>query len=71
MLTLQPRQLARLQALRKVHKMSSIAILMLCVSIALIWGGLGLALLHLSRHPDEEASPAPSAGNQPKAPWAS
>lgn len=51
--------------------MSPIAILMLCVSIALIWGGLGLALLHLSRHPDEDASPAPSAGNQPKAPWAS
>lgn len=36
--------------------MSSIAIVMLIVSIALIWGGLGLALVHLSRNPDDSVS---------------
>ncbi|WP_421083299.1 methionine/alanine import family NSS transporter small subunit [Rothia nasimurium] len=34
--------------------MSSIAITMLIVSIALIWGGLGMALVHLTRHPDSD-----------------
>ncbi|WP_237189886.1 methionine/alanine import family NSS transporter small subunit [Rothia nasimurium] len=47
--------------------MSSIAITMLIVSIALIWGGLGMALIHLSRHPDESGA---ENDQEPVAPWA-
>lgn len=36
--------------------MSTPAIIMLFVSIALIWGGLAIALAHMSRHPDESGS---------------
>ncbi len=32
--------------------MSGIAILMLVISIAVIWGGLALAIINLQRHPD-------------------
>ncbi len=35
--------------------MSISAILMLVVAIVIIWGGLGLALLNLHRHPDLDA----------------
>lgn len=48
--------------------MSSVAIVMLIVSIALIWGGLGLALVHLSRNPDESTS---EIEGSVAAPWTS
>ena len=35
--------------------MSISAIVMLIVAILIIWGGLGLALLNLHRHPDLDA----------------
>lgn len=34
--------------------MSAQAVVMLVVSLVLVWGGLGLALWHLARHPDIE-----------------
>lgn len=34
--------------------MNTSAIIMLLISIILLWGGLILALIHLSKHPDEE-----------------
>ena len=34
--------------------MNSSAIVMMLISIILLWGGLVLALIHLSKHPDEE-----------------
>lgn len=34
--------------------METSAIIMMVISIAILWGGLILALIHLSRHPDEE-----------------
>lgn len=48
--------------------MSSIAIVMLIISIALIWGGLGLALVHLSRNPDESGSDVEA--DETAVPWA-
>lgn len=48
--------------------MSSSAIIMLIVAIALIWGGLGIALVHLSRHPDESGADEEQA--EIVAPWA-
>lgn len=36
--------------------MSASAIVMMAVSIALLWGGLGAAVFHLRRHPDEADS---------------
>lgn len=47
--------------------MSSSAIIMLLVAIALIWGGLGIALVHLSRNPDE--SGAEEEPTEAVAPW--
>ncbi|WP_083090794.1 MULTISPECIES: methionine/alanine import family NSS transporter small subunit [Rothia] len=47
--------------------MSSVAIVMLIVSITLIWGGLGVALVHLSRHPDDSSGEAETST---PAPWA-
>jgi len=35
--------------------MSISAIVMLIVAILIIWGGLGLAMLNLHRHPDLDA----------------
>ena len=35
--------------------MAIVAIVRLVVSILIIWGGLGLALLNLHRHPDLDA----------------
>ncbi|GAA4789295.1 methionine/alanine import family NSS transporter small subunit [Rothia endophytica] len=43
--------------------MSTPAIIMLFISIALIWGGLGAALVHMSRHPDEAGS-EPNDGSE-------
>lgn len=38
--------------------MSVSAIIMLCVAIGLIWGGLGVALVHIARHPENnDAAP--------------
>lgn len=34
--------------------MSSQAIVMMVCFLLIIWGGLAAALVHLSRHPDEE-----------------
>jgi hypothetical protein len=36
--------------------MSASAIVMMVVSIALLWGGLTAAILHLRRHPEEPDS---------------
>lgn len=36
--------------------MSISAIVMLIVAILIIWGGLGLAMLNLHRHPDLDAA---------------
>ncbi|MBM7051911.1 MULTISPECIES: methionine/alanine import family NSS transporter small subunit [unclassified Rothia (in: high G+C Gram-positive bacteria)] len=33
--------------------MSSIALMMLIVSIVMIWGGLALAIVNLVRHPED------------------
>ncbi|HJE60464.1 MAG TPA: methionine/alanine import family NSS transporter small subunit [Nocardiopsis listeri] len=33
--------------------MSTSAIIMMVISIAVLWGGLITAVLHLRRHPDE------------------
>lgn len=33
--------------------MSSSAIIMLIVAVSLIWGGLGIALIHMWRHPED------------------
>ena len=33
--------------------MSTSAIVMMVISIAVLWGGLAAAILHLRRHPDE------------------
>ncbi|MDO4898226.1 MAG: methionine/alanine import family NSS transporter small subunit [Rothia sp. (in: high G+C Gram-positive bacteria)] len=43
--------------------MSTAALIMFFVSIALIWGGLAIALVHLSRHPDEAGS-EPNDGSE-------
>ncbi|MFW0112349.1 methionine/alanine import family NSS transporter small subunit [Rothia sp. CCM 9417] len=48
--------------------MSSSAIIMLIVAIALIWGGLATALVHLSRHPDQSGTDDEQADTL--APWA-
>lgn len=37
--------------------MSTIAIVLMIVSILTIWGGLVLALINLNRHPDEPDDP--------------
>ncbi|HET7414838.1 MAG TPA: methionine/alanine import family NSS transporter small subunit [Arthrobacter sp.] len=34
--------------------MSTIAIVMMIVALLAVWGGLGLALLNLKRHPEED-----------------
>lgn len=34
--------------------MSTIAIVMMVVALLAVWGGLGLALLNLKRHPEED-----------------
>lgn len=34
--------------------MSSIALIMMIISIVVLWGGLALAMLHLAKHPDPE-----------------
>lgn len=34
--------------------MNTSALIMLIISIVLLWGGLILAMIHLSHHPDEE-----------------
>ena len=34
--------------------MNSSAITMMLISIVLLWGGLILAIIHLTKHPDEE-----------------
>lgn len=40
--------------------MTTTAIIMMIVAMVTVWGGLGLALWNLSRHPEEEdATPAP------------
>lgn len=49
--------------------MSASAIIMLIVSIALIWGGLGIALVHLSGNPDESGAEEEQA--EALAPWSS
>lgn len=36
--------------------MSASAIIMLCVAISLIWGGLGVALVHIARHPEDNGA---------------
>ncbi|MEU3017857.1 MULTISPECIES: methionine/alanine import family NSS transporter small subunit [unclassified Nocardiopsis] len=36
--------------------MSTSAIVMMVVSIAVLWGGLAAAVIHLRRHPDEPDS---------------
>ncbi|HCN39597.1 methionine/alanine import family NSS transporter small subunit [Rothia sp. (in: high G+C Gram-positive bacteria)] len=46
--------------------MSTPAIIMLFISIALIWGGLGAALVHISRHPDEAGSEANDGSEAPE-----
>lgn len=33
--------------------MSTSAIVMMVIAIAVLWGGLAAAMLHLRRHPDE------------------
>lgn len=35
--------------------MSTEAIVMMIIAIALVWGGLAAASVHLVRHPDESA----------------
>ncbi|WP_237202354.1 methionine/alanine import family NSS transporter small subunit [Rothia endophytica] len=45
--------------------MSTPAIIMLFISIALIWGGLGVALVHMSRHPDEAGGEANDGSEVP------
>ena len=39
--------------------MSSTALLMMTLAIALVWGGLVLAIVHLVRHPDETSGHLP------------
>lgn len=34
--------------------MSASAIVMMIIAMATVWGGLGAALLHLRKHPDEQ-----------------
>lgn len=34
--------------------METSAIIMMVISITILWGGLILALIHLSHHPDEQ-----------------
>ena len=36
--------------------MSTSAIVMMVISIAVLWGGLVAAIVHLRRHPDEPES---------------
>ena len=36
--------------------MSTSAIVMMVISIAVLWGGLVAAIIHLRRHPDEPES---------------
>lgn len=46
--------------------MSAAAIIMMCVALCLIWGGLVAALIHLNRHPDtEEEGDEPVAAPEP------
>lgn len=35
--------------------MSAAAIIMMCVALCLVWGGLVVALIHLNRHPEEDS----------------
>ena len=46
--------------------MSTAAIVMMIIALLAVWGGLGLALLNLKRHPeaidDEEADAVPHGG---------
>ena len=39
--------------------MSTDAVIMLIVAIAVVWGGLALAITALRRHPDEPDDPDP------------
>lgn len=34
--------------------MTPIAVVMLVIAIATVWGGLALALINLARHPEED-----------------
>ena len=34
--------------------MSSIALIMMIISIVVLWGGLAMEMVHLSKHPDPE-----------------
>ena len=34
--------------------MSASAIIMMIIAMVTVWGGLGAALLHLRKHPDEQ-----------------
>ena len=34
--------------------MSSIALIMMIISIVVLWGGLALSMIHLAKHPDPE-----------------
>lgn len=34
--------------------MNTSALVMLIISVVLLWGGLIVALMHLSKHPDED-----------------
>lgn len=44
--------------------MSTSALIMLIVAIIMIWGGLGLALMNLNRHPELEDTPPTTYGNE-------
>lgn len=43
--------------------MGAQAILMMVVAILMIWGGLALAIVNLSRHPEDPNAPATRYGN--------
>lgn len=42
--------------------MSTAAIVMMIVALLAVWGGLGLALLNLRRHPEDKSDDADDAG---------
>lgn len=44
--------------------MTAPALIMLIVSILMIWGGMGLALINLNRHPEFEDSQPTTYGNE-------